>query len=163
MISLLPIPGGFFTLASRCLSPAIVNPLNNISNDQGFACGWSYWFAYVIAFPAQLTAASNLMAFWLPKDKYPPEIWITVFLIIPFLFNNFNVRRYGEIEYWLTVIKVLTIVGIIVLGVLLPMNAPANQKLLGTAPNLSLIPCLKNPAPGQCVGTPGFGCTTPCT
>jgi yeast amino acid transporter len=101
------------------------------------------------------------MAFWLSKDEYPPEIWITVFLVIPFLFNNFNVRRYGEIEYWLTVIKVLTIVGIIVLGVLLPMNATPNQRLLGTNSNLSLIPCPDNSAPGQCLGAPGFGCTPP--
>jgi hypothetical protein len=31
MISLLPIPGGFFTLASRCLSPAIVHPVKQPS------------------------------------------------------------------------------------------------------------------------------------
>ena len=29
MISLLPIPGGFFTLAGRCLSPSIVCPFKD--------------------------------------------------------------------------------------------------------------------------------------
>src|SRR5579859_6887906 len=85
-----------------------------LSNVQGFACGWSYWFAYTIGFPTKLVACQNIMAFWLPKDHYNPSIWITVFLIIPLLFNNFNVRRYGEIEFWLTVFKVATIVGIII-------------------------------------------------
>jgi len=101
------------------------------------------------------------MSFWLPNhDKYPPEIWVTVFLVIPFLFNFLNVRRYGEIEYWLTVIKVITIVGIIVLGVLLPMNASPNVRLLGTGPDNALIECPPNNSTG-CVGTPGFGCTNP--
>lgn len=132
-----------------------------LSNVQGFACGWSYWFAYAVGFPAKLVACQNIMAFWLPKDQYNSSIWITVFLIIPVLFNNFNVRRYGEIEFWLTVVKVATIVGLIFLGILLPMGA-SPTRLLGTDPvTLNLVECPSDPSSNiVCVGTPGFGCTS---
>lgn len=101
------------------------------------------------------------MDLWLPdQHKYPSEIWIVVFLIIPLLFNNFNVRRFGEIEYWLTVIKVVTIMGIIVLGVLLPMTASPNTRLLGTSSDGETpIQCPTNST--ICLDPPGFGCTTP--
>jgi amino acid permease len=101
------------------------------------------------------------MAVWLPdKDKYRPEIWISIFWLIPVLFNYLNVRRYGEIEFWLTVAKVVTIVGIIVLGILLPMGASPATRLLGTdMQTLELVECPQTPTPGiTCVGTPGFGC-----
>ena len=104
------------------------------------------------------------MAFWFPNhDKYNSSIWITVFLFIPVLFNNFNVRRYGEIEFWLTVTKVATIIGIIFLGVLLPMGASSATRLLGTDLNtLELVPCPSDlTANITCVGTPGFDCTPP--
>jgi amino acid permease len=105
------------------------------------------------------------MAFWLPNDKYNPSIWISVFLVIPVLFNMFNVRRYGEIEFWLTVIKLITIVGLIVLGILLPMNASPTTRLLGTdLDTLELVECPSSDVVSgnvTCVGTPGFGCTSP--
>jgi len=102
------------------------------------------------------------MAFWLPHEQYNSAIWISVFLVIPVLFNLFNVRRYGEIEFWLTVTKVVTIVGLIILGILLPMNASSTTRLLGTnLDTLELVECPPGGVSGNitCVGAPGFGCT----
>lgn len=121
----------------------------------------------------QLVAAANIMAFWPAVSHISPAVWITVFFVPPLLFNNFNVRRYGEFEYCLTVIKIITIVGLIILGILLPMNASLATRLLGTVfnnsttPDWQLIPCPTNASlniieetktNGTCVGTPGFGC-----
>lgn len=109
-----------------------------------------------MSFPAQLVASSNIIALWLPDT--PKEIWITVIALACFLFNNFNVRRYGEIEYWLTVIKVVTIVGIICAGLVLPMNASPNARLLGTDANGNPVVCSESVYP--CVDSPGFNCST---
>jgi amino acid permease len=110
------------------------------------------------------------MAFWKTTN---PAVWITVFFVPPFLFNNFNVRRYGEFEYWLTVIKIVTVIGLIVLGILLPINASSAVRLSGTlftndtTPDWQLTQCPANltvpiieetKQNGTCVGTPGFGC-----
>jgi yeast amino acid transporter len=73
------------------------------------------------------------------------------------IFNFFNVRRYGEIEFWMTAIKVTVIVGIIVLGVVLPMNGSTVTRLLGTDPHHNLIVC-NDPATDNCVEPPGFNC-----
>jgi amino acid permease len=133
--------------------------LSSLANAQGFACGWAYWAAYIFAFPDKLIAAQKIMAFWLPRVN--SAVWISIFYLVPFLFNLFNVRRYGEIEFWLTVVKVVTIVGIIFLGILLPMGASPSQQLLGTFNQTTPIVCPPNPSPGECVSQPGFNCNIP--
>jgi amino acid permease len=97
------------------------------------------------------------MAFWIPKTQVNPAVWISVFLLIPVLFNNFNVRRYGEFEYWLTVSKLVTISGLIILGILLPMGASAGVRLLGTDNNNQPIEC-PDPTGKDCLSLPGFQC-----
>lgn len=125
---------------------------------KGFVCGWSYWFARSVSIAIQLIAIQNLMSFWpglsSDVDRY---IWITIFFIAIVLFNLLNVRRYGEIEYWLTVVKLETIVGLIVLGILLPMGASAGTRLLRNV-STTLAACPANPGPQECLDNPGFLC-----
>ena len=99
------------------------------------------------------------MSFWLPDDRYR-SAWILGFFTIVFLFNLLNVRRYGEIEYWLTVVKLETIIGLSILGILLPMGVSVGTRLPATGPYNTPIICPLNPAPGQCLGPPGFPCTS---
>jgi len=78
------------------------------------------------------------------------------------LFNLLNVRRIGEIEYWLTILKVTTIIGLISLGILLPMGVSVGTRKLGTvgqveAQNLIAVPCPSSALP--CLDAPGFPCT----
>jgi hypothetical protein len=84
---------------------------------------------------------------------------ITIFLVIPILFNLCNVRRYGEIEYWLTTLKIALIVGLICLGLLLPMSATPRPQLTGTNADYVPVDCSENdPAIGECVLPHGFDC-----
>jgi L-asparagine transporter-like permease len=127
---------------------------------KGFVCGWSYWFARAISFGLQLTALHNIMSTWV-EDKYK-YLWISFFFILIVLFNLLNVRRYGEIEFWFTVIKLVTIVGLIFLGLILAMGALGSSRQLGTLDNTA-IPCPNeclNTAvqQGLCLDIPGFGC-----
>lgn len=110
-----------------------------------------------MAFTAQLVASSTIISIWTPST--PKEVWILVISIACFLFNNFRVRRYGEIEYWLTVIKVCTVVGIILAGIILPMNASPNQRLLGTDLAGNPVPCNQTASNYTCIAAPGFNCT----
>jgi len=98
------------------------------------------------------------MSFWIPKTQVNPAVWITSFGAILIAFNLFNVRRYGEIEFWMATVKVTAIFGIILLGLLLPMNASTATRLLGTdTTNHVLIPC-NGSVP--CLQQPGFDCFT---
>jgi hypothetical protein len=96
--------------------------------------------------------------FWVHKGHVNPAVRIFIFLVLSVLFNLFNVRRIGEIEYWLTVVKLTTLVGLIVLGIVLPMGGLMGMRRLLTGPNLEQLPCLANPVPGECLQTPGFPC-----
>jgi len=95
------------------------------------------------------------MKFW--ATPVPEPAWIAIFLVIPILFNLFNVRRYGEIEFWLTAIKITLIVGLIFLGLLLPMGASPEGQLLGTDANYHPVDCSETVI-GACLPSPGFNC-----
>lgn len=141
MVSFLPLPGSIFTLANRFLTPGI-----------GFAGGCLYCFGYAVDFPNKAVAFANYMSYW--SDK-PRVLWISIFFVFPIAFNILNVRKYGEVEYWFTAIKVVTIVGLIICGLLIAMNVTGTA-LLGTDNNLRPVPCANNTI-GQCLTAPGFG------
>ena len=128
---------------------------------KGFVCGWTYWFARTVSFGLELTALQNIMSIWVVDEKYK-YVWISFYFILIVLFNLLNVRRYGEIEFWLTVIKLATIIGLIFLGLLLAMGAMWGSRRLGTLENTP-VPCPNDclstaVQQGICLGIPGFGC-----
>jgi amino acid permease len=116
-----------------------------------------YNCSYAMGIPTPLVAAANITSFWAPTNQLNPGLWISVYLVAPIAFNFFNVRRYGEIEFWLASIKVITCVGLVVLGFLLLMGASTAPLLLGTDPNHNIIPCTNNTS-DNCVQMPGFNC-----
>jgi amino acid permease len=157
MIAFLPLPGGFASLANRVLSPSI-----------GFGVGWIYFFRQVnnasdfdcsimLQLPNKLVAAANYMTFW--TYSVHPAVWIVIYVIPPIIFNLFNVRRYGEIEFWLTLQKVFTFVLLIGYGILMAMQASAITPWSGTNSKYEAVPCSVTANNIPCVGSPGFNRT----
>lgn len=124
---------------------------------KGFICGWTYWFAYVVGVAVQLVNIGSIVELWQPTTKVPPEVWVVVFYLVVILFNCLNVRRYGEFEYILTVVKIATIVGLIIMGILLSMGASEDNRQLGTSSQNTTLSC-SNPLSSSCLPDPGFGC-----
>jgi amino acid permease len=81
-------------------------------------------------------------------------------MVPPIIFNLFNVRRYGEIEFWLTLQKIFTFVLIIIYGMLIALGASASAPLSGTDANNNVVSC-NNPAIDRCVGPIGFASMNP--
>lgn len=108
MAAWLPLPSGFTGYATRFVDPAL-----------GFSLGWNYWFKYIIVTPNNLTAASLVIQYWLPREKVNPGVFIAVFLVVIVLINYFGVRFFGEFEFWLSSIKVLVILALILLSLVL--------------------------------------------
>lgn len=77
---------------------------------------------YIIVTPNQLTAASLVLQYWVDRDRVNPGVWITIFLITILLINYFGIRLFGEIEFWLSSFKVVTIVALILLSVVLVLG-----------------------------------------
>jgi lysine-specific permease len=106
MAAFIPITGSFSTYTSRFVDPAL-----------GFAIGWNYWYNNAIVVALELAASSLIMKYWLPS--VPGIVWSALFLVLIFGLNILSVKGYGESEFWFSIIKVLTIIIFIAIGLLM--------------------------------------------
>ena len=112
MAAWLPHAAGFSGYASRFCDPAL-----------GFALGWTYWCKYIITTPNQLTASALIIQYWDEDKTINPGVWIAIFLFVIICVNYFGIKFFGELEFWLSSIKVVVIVGLILLSFLLAVGA----------------------------------------
>ncbi|MEK0305929.1 amino acid permease, partial [Bifidobacterium favimelis] len=99
----LPISGSFAAYNARYVDPAL-----------GFAMGWDYWLNWTISGAVDISTAALLIQFWLPDT--PGWIWSLIVLVAIFLINALTVSAFGETEFWLSLIKVATIIVFLVIG-----------------------------------------------
>jgi len=98
-----PVSGSFATYADEF-----------IGKWAGFATGWTYWSMWIVTAMAELTAVGIYMNFWFHIPQWLPAL---VALVVLYMLNLIAVRLFGEIEFWFAIVKVLTIVMMIVIGV----------------------------------------------
>lgn len=98
-----PISGSFSSYAHRYLGPFA-----------GYLSGWTYWFMWVVVGMAEITVIGVYVNYWFPDI---PQ-WVTALatLIVVTLINLMNVKAFGEFEFWLALIKVVAIIGMILVG-----------------------------------------------
>ncbi|TDL19138.1 amino acid permease [Rickenella mellea] len=118
MATLFPVSGSFTHYASRWLDPAL-----------GFAVGYNYWYSYAITLPTEITAAAIVISYW--DQTTTPAAWISIFLFVIIFINLCGVRYYGEAEFWFSLIKVTTIVGLIILGIILDLGGGPSHDRIG--------------------------------
>jgi AAT family amino acid transporter len=80
----------------------------------GYLVGWGYWFYWTIIAIAEVTAVGIYMQFWLPGS--PQWIWAFASIAIMGVVNLFTAKVFGEFELWFALIKVVTILIMIALG-----------------------------------------------
>jgi AAT family amino acid transporter len=83
----------------------------------GFAMRYSYWLGQVIAIGSEMVAASIYCKHWFPG--IPSWIWIAGFSAALIWVNASGVSNFGTFEYWFAMLKVVTIVFFLILGVAL--------------------------------------------
>lgn len=80
----------------------------------GFLTGWNYWVLYVLVSMAELSAVGIYVQYWWPEVP----TWVSAlgfFLLINAL-SLFNVKAFGELEFWFAIVKVVAVVGMIGFG-----------------------------------------------
>jgi lysine-specific permease len=93
-----------------------------VNKSFGFAMGYNYWFNWTITIAAEISAASLIMNYWYPHVS---PVWFSlIFFCSIFLCNIFSVNIYGEVEYWLSFIKVAVIIIFILLGIMTIYQQP---------------------------------------
>lgn len=106
-----------------------------VGKSFGFAMSYNYWLNWAITIAAELSAAALVMSYWFPHVN--PVYFSLAFFVMILLANLFSVKVYGEIEYWLSFIKVGVIIVFIVLGVTTVFHMPdfgAHNWKVGDAP-----------------------------
>lgn len=106
MAAYMPVAGSFQVYGSKFVDPAF-----------GFALGWNYWYSWAITIAVELAAASIIMHYWFPM--VPGWIWSGLFLAIIVSLNVFSVKGFGEAEYWCSLLKVMTVIIFIALGLMM--------------------------------------------
>lgn len=95
-----PVAGSFGEYATQYMGPLA-----------GFLTGWTYALEMVVVCLADVTAFGVYMGFWFPDVPR----WIWVLSIISFIgaINLLSVKVFGEVEFWLSLVKVVAIVAMI--------------------------------------------------
>ena len=91
----------------------------------GFLTGWNYWVLYILVAMTELTAIGKYINYWWPH--IPSWLSVLIFFVTVTLANLANVKMYAESEFWLSLMKVLAIVAMIVFGVYLLITADASS------------------------------------
>lgn len=116
----IPLADGFAGYASRYVDEAL-----------GFACGWVYLIKYLLIPANQLVAGSLVMTYWVSTDTVNSGVWIAIFLVIIVVINILGVRFFGEIEFWLSCLKVLTCLGLIIVLLVITLGGGPTHDRIG--------------------------------
>lgn len=117
MATYLPLPGAVPVYAARYVDEAL-----------GFTLGWNYWYQLAIGVPIEVTVSVVIIDYW--DHDVPAVALITIFFLAVVAINCFPVRIYGEAEFILGAIKLITIVGLILLMLIITLGgAPSGDRI----------------------------------
>ncbi|KAH3673286.1 hypothetical protein WICMUC_003745 [Wickerhamomyces mucosus] len=98
MATFIPVTSSFTVFNARFLSPAF-----------GVANGYMYWFNWATTFAVEISVIGQVIEYW--TVAVPLAAWISIFWVLMTISNFFPVKYYGEIQFWIALVKVLAIVG----------------------------------------------------
>ncbi|MFJ8244388.1 amino acid permease [Peribacillus asahii] len=82
-----------------------------------YIVGWLYWINWIIVIIVELIAGGSFLQYWFPDIP----LWLLSIICAAFIIgiNLFQVKYYGELEFWFAGIKIITLTAFIILGALL--------------------------------------------
>ncbi|QPG75832.1 hypothetical protein FOA43_003194 [Brettanomyces nanus] len=120
MASFIPLPEGFSGYSKRYCDDAL-----------GFAVGIAYLCKYLIVAPNQLVAFALTMQYWVSPDTVNPGVWVAIVLVCVFCVNLLGVGFFGEIEFYLSSLKVIVVLGLILLLLVIMLGGGPTHERLG--------------------------------
>lgn len=110
----MPIGGSFINYTADFISPTL-------------ACGvgWAYWASWVVYIPAECLAGGIIMQYFTAINGY---VWAVLFGLIITYVNLSKVNTFGEIEFWLSLIKILCLIIFSIVALLIFFNIIPNGK-----------------------------------
>ncbi|KAH7009485.1 amino acid permease/ SLC12A domain-containing protein [Ilyonectria destructans] len=118
MATWLPLPGAIPQFCSRYVDEAL-----------GFAIGYTNWYAATFSACSDLSAAAIVIQYW--NTEISAGVWIAIILAVILLLNCIAVGIYGEAEFVLVTIKVLTLLGLLILSLVIDLGGGPTHERLG--------------------------------
>ncbi|WP_057764422.1 amino acid permease [Companilactobacillus tucceti] len=114
MIYVDPSTGSFAKFGAEYIHPVV-----------GYLTAWSNVFQYLCVGISEVIAVGTYLQFWWPNM---PQ-WIAGVIVVITLCaaNLASVKAYGELEFWFALIKVLTIIFMIIMGLLVIIFGVGNH------------------------------------
>ncbi|MBT9586827.1 amino acid permease [bacterium] len=112
----IPTSGSFVTYANEFIHPAV-----------GCGVGWSYWVNWVVFVPSEMIAAGIIMNHFVPGVAI--LAWAVLFGLILTALNLLDVGNFGEMEFWLCLIKVVAIAAFVLLALFIYFQGVAAGSL----------------------------------
>ncbi|MCL6517288.1 MAG: amino acid permease [Alicyclobacillus sp.] len=83
----------------------------------GHFVGWMYWLDWVLVMAAETAAAAGFLSYWFSSVP----IWLLALVVSVGMtvINLFQVRVYGETEYWLAFVKIAVLALFVIFGFIL--------------------------------------------
>lgn len=80
----------------------------------GFIAGWTYWFAWVVAAMADLSAITRYVQMWWPDVP----LWFPAasLALLLFILNIIAVKYFGEAEFWFALIKLVAVAALLIVA-----------------------------------------------
>ncbi|OIW23426.1 hypothetical protein CONLIGDRAFT_637384 [Coniochaeta ligniaria NRRL 30616] len=119
MAAFIPVAGSFCTFAGRFVDDAF-----------GFALTWNYWFNDAVSTASDLVALQLVLQYW--TDNFPGWALSLIFWVILIAVNIISVAAYGELEYWLSLLKVITIIIFIIIGIVVNCGGNTSHHYIGS-------------------------------
>lgn len=116
----IPISGSFINYTADFISPSL-------------ACGvgWSYWISWVAYIPAECVAGGIIMEYFTGVNGY---VWAIGFGLLITYINMAKVGTFGEIEFWLALIKITALLGFIGVSIFIflgVIHGPQPAEIIG--------------------------------
>ncbi|PAF23096.1 amino acid permease [Terribacillus saccharophilus] len=108
-------------LGELLLSKAGYQSITDIAEDYlgpwaSFVTGWTYWFCWIMTAMADVIAVGVYVNYWFDIPQWIPALICVVVLLG---LNLLTVKLFGELEFWFALIKVVTILALIGIGIVL--------------------------------------------
>lgn len=101
MVSYLPITSPFVRMAGRCCDDALE-----------VMTAWNFWFLCCAQIPFEVVTVNSIIHYW--RDDFSSGIPMAIQMVLYFFINVFGVAIYGEVEFWLSLGKVILASGLII-------------------------------------------------
>lgn len=125
-------------LGELLLSNSGYQSLTDIAQDYlgpriAFVTGWTYWFCWIMTAMADIIAVGVYVRYWFDIPQWIPAV---VCLVILLGLNLLTVKLFGELEFWFALIKVVTILALIGIGVIMLVMGSKTDAGIVTIHNL---------------------------